>query len=73
MGDENIWVGEVPKDCSICEEAIGETFVDGKLDGPSSPWTIMCPDCHKFHGVGLGFGKGQLYQKQGDEYRKIAG
>lgn len=66
------WMGSTPDKCDICGESVGEKFVDGKTT--MGPWGILCVTCHKSVGVGLGLGKGQLYehQKSGD-WMKIAG
>lgn len=62
--------------CDICGDDCGEYLVDGRtLFGP---WAVMCESCAAEHGVGLGLGKGQLYQLRkapdGDYvYVKIAG
>ena len=55
------WQGDLPKTCNLCEVPLSTvpSFIDGKtLDGP---WAIMCIDCHRVNGVGLGTGKGQKY------------
>jgi len=56
------WEGNPITDCEICGGAITIFFVDGKTK--SGPWGVMCLGCHKIHGVGLGTGKGQQYEKQ---------
>jgi len=49
--------------CDIChrdiEEIGGEVYIDGKTK--SGPWANMCTSCHRNFGVGLGLGKGQMY------------
>ena len=53
-----------PAKCDICRESLeGKEFVDGKTR--MGPWGVMCRDCHKEHGWGLGLGRGQLYDKDG--------
>lgn len=56
------WLGSEPKACDICTKPIKDTFIDGATR--MGPWGILCPSCHKSHGVGLGIGKGQKYVKQ---------
>lgn len=68
------WLSTPPKKCDICEIAIDDVFIDGATS--SGPWAFMCEDCHHFHGMGLGLGRGQrfvrksggknFYLKQGD-------
>lgn len=66
------WTGD-PEKCNLCGNVITTHFVDGKVAGYSS-WAIMCPDCFRDFGLGLGLGRGQLYEKQPNErYMKIEG
>lgn len=53
-----------PKECQICQQPIDVVFVDGRTI--RGPWGYMCLKCHREHGVGLGLGKGQLYERQAD-------
>jgi hypothetical protein len=65
------WLGEV-KLCDICTKPIAVGFVDGRTR--MGPWACMCLMCHRSHGVGLGTGKGQQYQRNADgKFEKIAG
>lgn len=52
---------ESPGDCEWCGETIANDFVDGRTKHGS--WADMCLACHGRHGVGLGVGKGQRYQR----------
>ena len=54
---KKIWMGSTK--CDICGEEISNTLIDGNTIHGS--WAVMCPKCHKIHGVGLGIGKGQKY------------
>lgn len=48
--------------CDICGCQIKGAvpyFVDGKTK--SGPWGLLCPNCHKRYGVGIGYGIGQKY------------
>lgn len=69
------WGGELPTNCQLCNAAIGDIFVDGKVVVPigpiPAPWGVMCCACHAVHGAGLGEGKGQMYYKQNDEYVQV--
>ena len=60
-----------PTNCDICREKIDKQFVDGKTR--QGPWGNMCPACFGIHGISLGTGLGQLYEKKGDQFEKIAG
>lgn len=71
-GNAKFWCGAAPAQCDICQEAITDTFVDGKT--MMGPWANMCLICHRQEGRGLGMGCGQKYQKQADgRWLKIGG
>lgn len=48
--------------CNICQADDLPCFVDGATD--QGYWAIMCPECFKTHGRGLGPGLGQKYCRQ---------
>ena len=54
---KKIWMGSTK--CDICGEELTKILIDGRTSNGS--WAVMCPKCHKIHGVGLGTGKGQKY------------
>lgn len=57
------WAGSVGC-CDMCHTGLktaGE-FVDGRTR--MGPWAMLCTSCHEKYGVGLGAGKGQLYELQ---------
>ena len=56
------WNG-APVSCSFCKIKEPDCFVDGRV-AMSTAWAIMCLECFKVHGVGLGVGKGQKYCKK---------
>lgn len=66
------WLSRIPKQCDICKGGISDSFVDGKV-GAGGGWAIMCLSCHADWGNDLGIGRGQIYQKQGEEFIKIGG
>jgi len=52
------WTGEVDN-CDICTNEFADTFIDGAtVDGP---WALMCIECWELYGIGLGIGRGQMY------------
>jgi hypothetical protein len=62
------WLSEIPKNCQLCDKPLGKYFIDGNtkqgwvVGGKTDKgWALMCEDCHKKNGVGLGIGKGQKY------------
>lgn len=63
-----VWCGSKPETCDVCFEPITDSFIDGKTI--HGPWGNMCPRCHKKIGVGLGTGRGQLYQLQDGKFVK---
>jgi hypothetical protein len=65
------WIGDAPTHCDICNREIHSSFIDGRVHRGS--WANMCNSCHPLVGVGLGLGKGQHYEKQGDEWIKVEG
>lgn len=52
------WIGDAEA-CDICKRSLDAGFVDGATRG--GPWALMCLQCHRLHGVGLGTGRGQRY------------
>ena len=54
-----IWMGSTT--CDICGRKIEKILVDGATN--LGPWAVMCPSCHKRHGIGLGQGREQKYVK----------
>ncbi len=58
-----VWSGSEPK----CDAGNGHNL-NGEFYDAAIPayrqWAILCPACAKRHGVKLGLGFGQRYQKQ---------
>ena len=68
---KKFWGGSEPK-CDFCGRTTMKKFIDGATI--AGPWAMMCIPCHRTLGMGLGLGKGQLYQKQKDSsWLKIEG
>ncbi len=63
------WLGSSPTQCDVCRGGIHSRFIDGKVD--RGGWAILCPLCHAKFGNGLGVGRGQAYEKVGEEWIKI--
>jgi len=62
-----VWSGSMK--CDFCGKSVaGEKFVDGKTT--SGPWGLMCMECYRENGTGLGTGRGQLY---GPDRAKLQG
>jgi len=57
------WFGSKPDACDVCGRKPTPYFVDGRLAGAHT-WALMCPECFKALGVGLGTGKGQKYDSK---------
>ena len=56
------WAGSLPRKCGMCQTHLSSfrVFIDGRIAGRTQ-WGILCPPCYKEHGIGLGLGKGQMY------------
>jgi hypothetical protein len=54
-----------PEKCDLCGTALEkkEFFVDGQTQ--SGTWANMCKGCYEKHGMGIGWGTGQLYRNRG--------
>jgi len=46
--------------CDFCKEDSPTCFIDGQVKG-GTRWGIMCGECFKEHGAGIGQGVGQKY------------
>jgi hypothetical protein len=69
---ERITYWNAPKECDICHRPLQKVFYDCKT--VSGPWANLCHQCFKWHGVGLGLGRGQKYKElPTGEWEKIAG
>lgn len=65
------WYMDVPPKDDF-GQPIEEEFIDGATR--MGPWAIMTPASHQTYGVGLGVGKGQMYEKQADgKWLKVEG
>jgi len=74
MKVQKFWIGSFPRSCDICCNQITTNFVDGIIVRGGCGWAIVCVECHKKYGFGLGVGKGQKYEKQPNgKFLKIAG
>jgi len=60
MAKQVLWLGSKPTKCQFGGEEITTEFVDGALR-KGGVWSILCPDCHKIYGIGVGLGRGQRY------------
>ncbi len=65
------WIGKV-EDADDFLDPISDIFIDGRTK--MGPWAIMTPKSWAIHGVGLGTGFGQKYQRQSDnQWLKVEG
>lgn len=54
--------------CDFCKKdatQVGDIFYDGKTI--LGPWALMCKNCFRKYGVGLGLGRGQMYDSRTKE------
>lgn len=56
---KSVWMGARPTHCDLCGDPLIIEFVDGRTR--SGQWGILCRPCHAEQGVGVGLGKGQVY------------
>lgn len=56
-------VQPIPLACGVCDNPLGEEFVDGNT---AYGWQPMCPPCHTYCGCGFGPTKGKRYVLQAD-------
>ena len=47
--------------CDICDKETPQEYFDAKTK--QGPWATMCSWCFRQHGIGLGLGRGQRYQR----------
>ena len=67
-----------PETCDLCGKSFlgAEFLVDGETKGTEQiqvpggdsmgQWAYMCANCFASHGVAVGWGRGQLYQRRDD-------
>ena len=57
---EHQWDGPLPTNCEICGVRFRDEFLQGRVR-PLKTWVIMCAECHRLRGVGLGPDSGWKY------------
>lgn len=69
-----IYYADAPDVCDICKFPLNnERFmVDGAVRG-GFPWANMCADCFCAYGDKIGWGYGQLYQREADKWLLVGG
>lgn len=69
---QKFWAGKV-NEVDDFGKPITNVFIDGKTSCGGS-WGIMSQISHRRHGVGVGIGLGQVYEKQSDgRWLKVGG
>jgi hypothetical protein len=72
MVADNIPTKECPNKCQICQDTMSDAqeFYDFRAFTGNwyGSWCDGCVSCWRAHGVGLGIGKGQRYERQEDAY-----
>ncbi len=63
-----------PEICDICKISFHSQkyMIDG-VTKPSGAGACMCPRCYHLHGVGIGWGVGQLYLRENNRWLLVAG
>jgi hypothetical protein len=66
------WLGDADK-CDICGRPFAQArfLVDAHMK--SGGGATICALCFEAHGTGIGWGKGQLYQREGNKWPLVAG
>lgn len=64
MSEKKQWFGTWPAKCDLCKKELKDEkkFIDGRTW--FGPWALMCIVCFASEGVGLGTGKGQMYDSK---------
>lgn len=59
--------------CDFCKRPVEELglFVDGNVQGGGG-WANMCAKCFELKGLGIAWGKGQLYARQSNDSWRLA-
>lgn len=70
----NIYYFDAPDACDICRSPLSymKFMVDGAVQGDFS-WANMCADCFCAYGVKIGWGYGQLYEREADKWLLVGG
>ncbi|WP_448662837.1 hypothetical protein ACG3SL_19685 [Sphingomonas sp. CJ20] len=73
--DSATWVGAI-ENCDVCSRPMqGETYmIDGKARPfADSMWANLCVSCAYKSSPNIGWGIGQLYRRQDDQWYLVAG
>ena len=66
------WTGDLSHGCDICKRPFGRFMYDART--VQGRWGNLDDSCFIMHGVGLGTGQGQKYERQADDsFVKVAG
>jgi len=69
---EITWISKSPKACEVCETPILNEFYDARLK--TGQWACLCHRCWSLHGVGLGVGRGQHFERiENNKWVKVDG
>jgi len=63
---DNIPTKECPNKCQICQDTMSDAQEFYDFRAFTGNWYDGCVSCWCAHGVGLGVGKGQRYERQED-------
>lgn len=71
--EKKYFIGD-PEICDICKISFHSQkyMIDGAVK-PSGVGACMCPRCYHVHGVGIGWGIGQLYLRKNNRWLLVAG
>lgn len=70
---DTVWLGDLTN-CDLCKRPFDEArfMIDGGIT-KTGPWGCLCATCFLSGHGELGWGKGQLYKKERDDWRLVAG
>lgn len=63
-------IEEVSPECQYCGEPLPTMFVYGGVVGGSA-WFFLCLTCFKEEGLGIGPGRGCIYNLNGDDFERV--
>jgi hypothetical protein len=55
------WLGTWPAYCDLCNTDLTEQYVFFDAKTKQGPWALLCQECVLDYGIGIGLGRGQMY------------
>ncbi len=79
---EQLECEDAPETCDACDGSLEQEqyLIDGETRSPGIPtsdaigaWAYMCARCFAVKGAGIGWGRGQLYERIAGRWLMVAG